>query len=124
MDDLASAIVSKTVVMQQLQQEFDEISEAIQDIKKKASAKPAASKSKTGGKKVGGKKVAKASSSGRGAKETTEAEEEEASQQPSVFTTALQYGMMAGGFLAEKRAYVLFPAVVALIHVYGEFASV
>jgi Skp family chaperone for outer membrane proteins len=126
-DDIASMIASKNVELEQLQQEFEDLTAQLQEAsKKKSSPAKTSAKAKTG-KKTGGKKRASVESSSASAspRETATSEDEAAPASVlDMFSGALQTVVSSGEYLFEKRAYILFPAVVAVFHIYGEYASV
>jgi Tfp pilus assembly protein FimV len=123
-------IVSKTVELEQLQQEFQELTAQLQEAsKKKSSPAKTSAKAKTG-KKTGGKKrtsTESSSASSSSARETAPSGEDEPAPPASMlgmFSGALQTALSSGEYLFEKRAYILFPAAIAVFHIYGEYASV
>lgn len=122
-DDVASMIVSKTVALEQVQQEFDAIVAQVQEAKKKPAAKTG--KAKGTKKSVAPKK--KLSNAGSRSRETIASEEEaaaEAAPQSSMLTDLTEKAAAAWEVVKEKRAYVLFPLAAAVIYVFGDYASV
>jgi hypothetical protein len=119
-------IVRKTVAMEELSQELEQITSDIQEAKKKPAA-PKATKGK-GVKKGASKRktVDSAGSSTRSNKETNPGEEPSAPAQPSWLdlNNLGQTVVTAAEYAFERRGYVLFPAAVLLFHLYGDYASV
>lgn len=131
MDDISQLLQSKALVLEQLDTEFKEIATQVQEAKKRQTAKSTAaaankSAAKKGGKKEGTKKGTKAAAP---VGKSSDADEEAAAaasepQGPSYLEQATEMVYTMGSYVVEKRAFVLFGVTAALIHVYGDYASV
>lgn len=117
LDDISQLLHSKTLVLEQLDAEFKEIAAQVQDAKKRQTTKSTGTKTT----KKGTKKT-------KAAAKQVEPEEVETSEVevkgPDYLAQATEAVLTAGNFVMEKRAYLLFGVTAALIHFYGDYASV
>lgn len=120
MDDINQLLQSKNLELEQLDAEFKEIAAQVQEAKKRQTAKSAGTKSTA--KK--GTKRSKAPARQTEVDESTETAEPEVPQQVSYLAQATDALFTVGNLALEKRAYILFGVTAALIHLYGDYASV
>lgn len=127
-------ISSKRLELEQLKQEFKDISVQIQEAKKKQMS--GTSSKKRGKGTDTNRKVRKNNTATHKTKatnniphtsdntKTTDEDVISSENQSSFIENTLFFANNAGTFIVENRSYVLFVAFAAAIHMFGDYASV